>query len=670
MNTNINTKNQIRVYIYTAWNGYDWQGCETGIATDLRRYLEATDTMPKTSGDKPPFGGVIACQIGGKMGVGFYTYMLRKQGDIFGRDSLYVAFAFIPKDFEYKVDFAKMLADKYMREPQEGEIKSAFQVDCSNYRLEGAEPDELNSWWETPPQCQRLQEPDALTRLSFYFQSEKTQLGLLRAVIKGEAGTVHSVTIDYQVFGEVSNVAKYAEIYRKRKKENNGVLAKTDATARKLQGELDTLRDQRASKLKEYTGLVKYIEDLENEIQTGDQEGLLKKLNEINTELENAIRSAYDLVLEDNGDPSWHTAVKIMRQKLNELQSVSQELEKISIDSVPRCYREVQAKAIKLTGVIARAMALCDGADQVAGFLLEEGTPRVDFFGQKFFSWMTRRLAKLRENDTQKILSLTVEKEARDRSIADLQNEGHRKDRTIYTLQADLRNQGGKIAKLESKVQERDKEIAELKDERKHLYDKVKEEIRKKRDQEWQEHWRNCFNKEVQQALDEYRRALKQDRIIPCDGRADDLTGTPKCPESPSVFPKESRGNWDDSQGGGDKIRPFKKILMLILAMVTLGLVCLFMKSCGEKAGPNQGRMIQEEGIQTGDSRDERAHDSPAQRQRAVSSDQTRDNRRNLPLEQEEPANPVESSKQNVGTSGQSKTNTVPEKNRNPETGR
>ena len=64
----------ITIYYYTAWDGYAWQGCDASTAKSLQSYMEATGTLPRSSVDKPPFGGAVPCKIAGQIGVAVYRY--------------------------------------------------------------------------------------------------------------------------------------------------------------------------------------------------------------------------------------------------------------------------------------------------------------------------------------------------------------------------------------------------------------------------------------------------------------------------------------------------------------------------------------------------------------------------------------------------------------------
>ena len=56
--------NTITFYYYTAWDGFAWQGCDEATANSLQLYMEATKTLPKSSTDRPPFGGARVCPAG------------------------------------------------------------------------------------------------------------------------------------------------------------------------------------------------------------------------------------------------------------------------------------------------------------------------------------------------------------------------------------------------------------------------------------------------------------------------------------------------------------------------------------------------------------------------------------------------------------------------------
>lgn len=54
--------NPIKLYYYTAKNGYAWQGCDEETANSLQRYMEAAGALPRPD-DSNIFGGATVCQL-------------------------------------------------------------------------------------------------------------------------------------------------------------------------------------------------------------------------------------------------------------------------------------------------------------------------------------------------------------------------------------------------------------------------------------------------------------------------------------------------------------------------------------------------------------------------------------------------------------------------------
>ena len=191
----------IKIYVYTAFNGYAWHGCDEQTANDLRSFMEATGTLPKGTSDSPPYGGAVRCIIGGETGTGVYRYLVRERGDAFGRDSMYLSFAFVPSS-DGRVDFAKLLECPEMAEPRPGEPKM-LAIDASRFPLEGEStiPESARGVWWTQPNSFKLTR-DAVNEAARLFFLPESHLGLLRAVFeKGEGG--FSAQMDYSVFRQV-----------------------------------------------------------------------------------------------------------------------------------------------------------------------------------------------------------------------------------------------------------------------------------------------------------------------------------------------------------------------------------------------------------------------------------------------------------------------------------
>ena len=185
---------RIRVYIYTAVSGYAWQGCDDDLAEALQKCVGQTM--------KDEAGGMRRWEIGGLNGTAIYRCHVRKGGDFQGRDSKYVALAFIPFACvgERRVDFAALWDHPYLAEPLgRGESLENLEIDLSAEGLvgrsaEGDAPD--GPFWiepQTVKEGMSGDEGDVLARLSELFQSRKTELGSLSARIerldRGEVAT-------------------------------------------------------------------------------------------------------------------------------------------------------------------------------------------------------------------------------------------------------------------------------------------------------------------------------------------------------------------------------------------------------------------------------------------------------------------------------------------------
>ena len=208
-----NQDNVIGIYYYTAWNGYAWQGCDEAEARSLQRYMEATGTLPKSSTDVPPWGGAVACKLAGKVGVAVYRYHVRRNGDLSGRDSLYIALAFIPLGIMPSgqcVDLRKILVLRQLSEPKQGELQ------CESIPLDGmvlspeSHAEKPRDWLdgELDQKYRALRGAAGLWTLSHVFFSRYAHLGFLSAVFNSE-GKIEDVaiTLNYSVYPEVEKVA-------------------------------------------------------------------------------------------------------------------------------------------------------------------------------------------------------------------------------------------------------------------------------------------------------------------------------------------------------------------------------------------------------------------------------------------------------------------------------
>lgn len=247
---------KITIYYYTAWDGYAWQGCDKATAVALTTYIEATRTLPTSSAVHPPFGGAVSCLIAGVAGVAVYRYHVRLRGDLSGRDSLYIALAFVPLDIGC-VDFAKLLELPQLAAPKSGELRpETLSASDLELRLRGAgeEPQEWLDRDVADTKYRVLRGREGLHALARLFFSKYAQLGFLNAVFRCRSGLDDLVSNQtYAVYPEVSKVVAASEALGKAGQSAGGA---SDAAAgmRTALGELGRL----ASRYSAYPGLKAY----------------------------------------------------------------------------------------------------------------------------------------------------------------------------------------------------------------------------------------------------------------------------------------------------------------------------------------------------------------------------------------------------------------------------
>lgn len=258
--------NGITVYYYTAWNGYSWQGCDAAKSADLQRYMEAAGVLPGDPGRKPPFGGAIACQIAGSMGVAVYRCGIRPKGDAFGRDSVFIALAFIPLE-RGPVDFAALLAMPQMLPSGRGELAPA-EIPLQGLSM----PAELRQKaWREESFTERLAGAPALREASAMFFGRSCQLGLLQASFASETDEVRDVvtTLSYRAFPEVLALADASRKYYEAKRNAVGPMSVDNPARVALWNAIYELRTKRVEKMPGYAGLAEYAAAKDAELNSG-----------------------------------------------------------------------------------------------------------------------------------------------------------------------------------------------------------------------------------------------------------------------------------------------------------------------------------------------------------------------------------------------------------------
>lgn len=117
----------IAVFIYTAWDGYAWQGCDANLAEALENCILESGTKPRDLDGEIPFGGIRMCLANGGKHLAVFRYHIRKNGDALGRDSLYLALALVPFPFPsgLNIDLAKLFAHPFLAQTRPGKPEAS-----------------------------------------------------------------------------------------------------------------------------------------------------------------------------------------------------------------------------------------------------------------------------------------------------------------------------------------------------------------------------------------------------------------------------------------------------------------------------------------------------------------------------------------------------------------
>lgn len=219
---------KIPVLVYTAKNGYDWQGLDGSEDGATKASLDkALGAAGKTAG---AWGAVVRRPVASRRWAEWprsrlcwvlFRFHPDAGRDQRGRACNYTAAACIPVGEKLpKLDFAKIFAAPEMEEVRtDGYAEMAIDLDGADYVLreteggrEGAGPEP--SWdatWAVP----ELRREDALGTLSRWCQDMAVDRGDLKAVLREEAegGGVLAAHMTYAVFPQVAALRAAEETY-------------------------------------------------------------------------------------------------------------------------------------------------------------------------------------------------------------------------------------------------------------------------------------------------------------------------------------------------------------------------------------------------------------------------------------------------------------------------
>ena len=217
---------KIPVWVYTAKNGYDWQGLDGGEDGATKTSLDkALGAAGKTAG---AWGAVVRRPVASRRWAEWprsrlcwvlFRFHPDAGRDQRGRACNYTAAACIPVGEKLpRLDFAKLFAAPEMAEVRtDGYGEMAIDLDGADYVLretegegEGAEPS-----WEASWAVPELRREDALGTLSRWCQSEAVDRGDLKAVLREEAENGGELTayMTYAVFPQVAALQAAEEAY-------------------------------------------------------------------------------------------------------------------------------------------------------------------------------------------------------------------------------------------------------------------------------------------------------------------------------------------------------------------------------------------------------------------------------------------------------------------------
>ena len=262
---------KIRVYIYTAVNGYSWQGCDKELAKSLDICLGSSWKTAAPNGSSA-MGGIRRGEVGGLNGTAIFRVHVRRNGDFAGRDSDYVALAFLPfaQIGERFVDYTGLWNHRLLAAPLERGVElSGLEIDLEKEGMLSAttpmnSPNAEDYWTidGTPLDHAVGTADDILARLGATFQSRKSELGSFSASIFIDCGGRVFVQSRYKPFSSVKEEHEAHKAFEEARRTGDEA---GKAAAYKRWGEavnaLVALADGRTGQFRHFLGLCQYARE-------------------------------------------------------------------------------------------------------------------------------------------------------------------------------------------------------------------------------------------------------------------------------------------------------------------------------------------------------------------------------------------------------------------------
>jgi hypothetical protein len=198
------------------------------------------------------------------MGVAVYKCGVRERGDAFGRDSLFIALAFVPLEYG-PADFSAIMSLPQMSPSVKGELVPV-SVSLSDIALPSVA--RKDGMWRDESFTMRFSGIAGLRDASTMFFAKSCQLGLLQASFASDTGSVAgvSVSVSYRVFPEVAALAEASRAYADAKKLSRGTISDEHPVSMKLWDAINQLQTRRIDKMPGYTGLLEYLTERDAEL--------------------------------------------------------------------------------------------------------------------------------------------------------------------------------------------------------------------------------------------------------------------------------------------------------------------------------------------------------------------------------------------------------------------
>ena len=326
---NASITNQIRVYVYTAVNGFAWQGCDNELAQSLDECLgKGAEALNGVA----PLGGIRRGVVGGRNGTAIFRCHIRRHGDFAGRDCKYVALAFFPFELLGKKRYLDYFA--VWNHPllasclptSESLDNLVFDLEQDGLLADVKPLDE--SFWTTAKSGEETA-PTAqiLDRLGVMFQSRKTELGPFSARINASGDTEGSLSVSWK-FSPFPAVIAEVDIAKQARSLRNAGDAPAEEKAKAIaewEGAIRSLEKLTAADdgpFHDFIGLRRYMESERDDLNGGDPSR--KEVEKMVVATVVDIATLVDKLFKNNicGTPEERSAIAYLCEVLNRQRNI------------------------------------------------------------------------------------------------------------------------------------------------------------------------------------------------------------------------------------------------------------------------------------------------------------------------------------------------------------